>query len=174
MKKLLFTIALITLCLPGIAQQKTGSFSQIRNESRVKMIIDYSNASFMGMTESQFSEYEKDWEHDKIEMVSLYYSYANEELKGKLTLGDYTFETPFTLKLIVRSIDVKGNHDCDLVFLNEYGEELANVIGLRADGGTFGSKLNLMKDGAKHTGETIGKYLYDQITLTNKARNRRR
>lgn len=173
MKKLLFTITLITLCLSGIAQQKTGSFSQIRNESRVKMIIDYSEASFMGMSESQFSEFEEDWLHDKVEMVSLYYSSANEKLKGVLTLGDYNFETPFILKLLVRSIDVKGNHDCDLIFLNKDGEELAKVIGLRADGGTFGSKLNLMKDGAEHTGEAIGKMLYNEITLNQKARNRR-
>ena len=32
-----------------------------------------------------------------------------------------------------------------------------------ADGGTFGSKLNLMKDGAEHTGYKIGKYLQAKI-----------
>lgn len=174
MKKFLFTITLITICLSGSAQQKTGSFSQIRNEARVKMIIDYSEASFMGMSESQFSEFEEDWVHDKVEMVSLYYSSANEKLKGVLTLGDYSFETPFTLRLMVRSIDVKGNHDCDLFLLNKDGEELAKIIGLRAKGGTFGSKLNLMKDGAEHTGEEIGSLLYSEITLTPRGRNRRK
>jgi hypothetical protein len=37
---------------------------------------------------------------------------------------------------------------------------------VKAEGGTFGTKLNMMKDGAEHTGYKIGKYLRGQMNKT--------
>ncbi|MBQ5642822.1 MAG: hypothetical protein IIV13_09705 [Bacteroidaceae bacterium] len=42
-------------------------------------------------------------------------------------------------------------------------EIITTIKAVKADGGTFGSKLNLMKDCAEHTDYKIGKYLQAKI-----------
>ena len=90
---------------------------------------------------------------------------ANEQLEKAhlFIVGSYNFDTEYTLYLFVRSVDIRGNHDCDLVLVANDEIEIGRATGLRAEGGTFGSKLNLMKDGAEHTGKAIGKFLVQQI-----------
>ena len=164
MKKAFCLLLLMAIFIPSNAQRITfGSFSLLRDQIRVKLIVDFSEADIMGMTEQEFSEYEEDWEHDKVEIVSLFHNYANEKLKGRLMLGNYRQDTAFMLQLVVRTVDVRGNYDCDLYLLGngENGEKvvLAKAEGLSARGGKFGSKLNLMKDGAEHTGTELGRFL---------------
>ena len=164
MKKALAVIAVALFCsgFAAMAQKVTGSFEALRDAGRVKMVIEFAEADIMGMTEEQFSEYETDWEKDKPGLLSLFYSYANRALKGALTVGSYNFDTDCTLTLVVRSVTSKGDYDCDLI-LTEGGEECGRIIGLYAPGGVFGTKLNLMKDGAKHTGVAIGRLLLKEI-----------
>ncbi len=150
MKKALAVIAVALFCsgFAAMAQKVTGSFEALRDAGRVKMVIEFAEADIMGMTEEQFSEYETDWEKDKPGLLSLFYSYANRALKGALTVGSYNFDTDCTLT--------------DLI-LSEGGEESGRIVGLYAPGGVFGTKLNLMKDGAKHTGVAIGRLLLKEI-----------
>lgn len=165
MKKVILTLVLITIGVSAMAQRVTGTFMPLRSQDRVKMVIDYSEADIMGMPEEQFYTFEKDWAHDKVEVVSLYYNYANKELAKEkaFIVGSYNFDTDYTLYLIVRTVDIRGNHDCDLILVANDEIEIGRAVGIRADGGTFGSKLNLMKDGAEHTGKSIGRFLLKQI-----------
>lgn len=165
MKKVILTLVLITIGVSAMAQRVTGTFMPLRSQDRVKMVIDYSEADIMGMPEEQFYTFEKDWAHDKVEVVSLYYNYANRELAKEkaFIVGSYNFDTDYTLYLIVRTVDIRGNHDCDLILVANDEIEIGRAVGIRADGGTFGSKLNLMKDGAEHTGKSIGRFLLKQI-----------
>ena len=170
MKKTVIILLALILSCASDAQKVSGSFAPLQNQARVKLVINFSEADIMGMSEEAFSEFEEDWTHDKIEVVSLFYSYANDVLRDKLVVGNYKTDTDFILRLDVRTVDVRGNYDCDLVLIY-LGEEIARAEGLYAKGGTFGSKLNLMKDGAEHTGAAIGKFLLKE--LTNKERRRR-
>ncbi|MBQ6311347.1 MAG: hypothetical protein IJK74_07365 [Bacteroidales bacterium] len=164
MKKVLLTLILAVVGFSAMAQQVTGTFAPLKNQARVKMIVDYSEADIMGMPEEQFYTYEKDWAKDKIVALSQLYSAANEVLSKKaFSVGNYSFDTDYTLYIFVRSVDVKGNHDCDLVLVANDEVEVGRANGIRASGGRFGSKLNLMKDGMEHTGTAVGKFLLKQV-----------
>lgn len=163
MKKLFSVVILAVFCLTAaMAQNVTGSFKTLKDAGRVKMVVDFSKASIIGMTEEEFSKYEVDWEKDKPEILSLFYTYANRRLGNSLSLGGSFDESRYMLTLIVRTVSAKGDYDCDLV-LTENGKEVARAEMLRAYGGTFGTKLNLMKDGAKHTGRELGWFLFNQF-----------
>lgn len=163
MKKTVTTLLILIACMATAnAQKVTGSFAPLKDEARVKMNIDFSEADIMGMSEEEFTVYETDWTHDKVEIISLFYTLANEAMNGALVVGNYKFETDYTLDLLVRTVDIRGNYDCDLILLQETEnglEEVAKAEGLYARGGLFGTKLNLMKDGARHTGDALGKFL---------------
>lgn len=164
MKKAFCLLLLAAIFITASAQRVTsGSFSLLRDQLRVKLVVDFSEADIMGMSEQEFSEYEEDWEHDKVEIVSLFHNYANEKLNGRLLLGNYRQDTALMLRLVVRTVDVRGDYDCDLFLLGGGGDGekivLAKAEGLSARGGKFGSKLNLMKDGAEHTGTELGRFL---------------
>ena len=167
MKKILATLAaLAALFTTAYSQTVTGTFAPLKDQARVKMVINFSEADIMGMSEDEFRDFEKDWEKDKPTILAHFYSAANVALGGVLMVGNYKFETDYTLLLQVRSVDSRGNYDCDLtLFRNgEDGEEIiGDAAGLFARGGVFGTKLNLMKDGARHTGVLVGKFLREEM-----------
>ena len=167
MKRLFISLLLFAaLSFCANAQQIIGTFEPLVDAGRAKLIIDFDKADMMGMTEKEFYTYEEDWGKDKIEVVNLIYTYANKVLKGKCTLGNYQIDTKFILYLQILSIDMHGNFDSDLVLTyTEDGatQELGHAIGLHAKGGKFGTKLNLIKDGAQSTGEAIGRLIMSQI-----------
>ena len=149
-----------------MAQKVSGSFKPLQDLDRVKMVIDFSQADIMGMSEEEFYIYEEDWAKDKPEVLSLFFGYANKALKGNLILGNYNNDSYYLLALYIRSVNVKGDYDCDLSLLCE-GVEIARAIKIGAKGGKFGSKLNLMKDGAEHTGKALGQFLLGAIKRGN-------
>ena len=151
-------IVLAITALSAAGQKVKGDFSVLKDEVRVKMTVDFSEATILGMTEDEYAAYEKDWLKDKPEVISYYSGFASIELQPKLVVADYKFETRYTLLLKVRMIDASGNTDSDL-FLFEGNEEVARAEGIFANGGVFGTKLNLIKDGAKHSGIVIGRLL---------------
>ena len=163
MKKLVTVVFFAVLCLTAaMAQNVTGSFKTLKDAGRVKMVVDFSKASIIGMTEEEFSKYEVDWEKDKPEILSLFYTYANRRLGNSLSLGENFNDARYALTLEVRSVSVKGDYDCDLI-LTEKGKEIARAEMICAYGGIFGTKLHLMKDGAKHTGRELGYFLLKQL-----------
>ena len=159
MKRIIISLMIIACAaMSASAQKVSGDFSVLKDEVRARMTVDFSEASILGMTEEQYSAYEKDWLKDKAEVVSYYSGYASIELSPKLVIADYQFETKYRLVLKVRMIDARGNTDSDL-YLLEGDNEIARAEGVFAQGGVFGTKLNLIKDGAKHSGIVIGRLL---------------
>ena len=163
LSELILTFVLSMVCLVANAQKITGSFAPLAKEARVKMNVDFSQALIMGMSEEEFTVFEEDWTHDKVEILSLFYDNANDVLDGSPVIGNYKQDTEFTLNLVVRTVDARGNYDCDLFLVRNLAdgsqEEIAKAEGVYARGGKIGTKLNLMKDGAKHTGKELGKFL---------------
>ena len=164
MKRILATLLFsVALFATANAQKITGSFAPLAKEARVQMNVDFSEALIMGMSEEEFADFEEDWTHDKVEIVSLFSDNANDVLDGSPVIGNYKLDTEYTLDLVVRTVDVRGNYDCDLYLIHNLAdgrqEEVARAEGVYARGGKIGTKLNLMKDGAKHTGKELGKFL---------------
>ncbi|MCM1555829.1 MAG: hypothetical protein NC048_10115 [Bacteroides sp.] len=114
--------------------------------------------SVHGMSEEDFNYYEKDWYKDKPEVVSKFLSYANQGLGDILSLGRYP-SSKYTVKAIVNDINVKGDYLCDMIVIDSSENEITRIMDIKARGGVWGTKLNLIKDGAEHTGELFGRTL---------------
>ena len=52
---------------------------------------------------------------------------------------------------------------CDVIVLKADGQEEAKIENLNAKGGTFGSALNLIGDGAEQSGKVIAKILKNKV-----------
>ena len=145
MKKIIAALLIFSaLFTVANAQKVTGTFAPLRDEARVRMNIDFSEADIMGMSEEEFADFEKDWNHDKVDILAYLYENANDALNGAISVGNYKQETEYTLDLVVRTVNARG--------------------------GKIGTKLNLMKDGAKHTGKALGKFLL--LNMKKTGRNR--
>lgn len=164
MKNIILAIAAFCFSLTLNAQTVSkGSLAALKNESILNCVFDFSNASIHGMNEEDFAVYEKDWLSDKPEIISLFIANANEKLSGSTTLLSKSPRANYTITIIVLSIDIKGNTICEASILDKEGQEIAYIENIKAMGGTFGSKLNLIKDGAEHSGTAFGKALKSLI-----------
>ena len=164
MKRIIATLLIFSAIFTAAnAQKVNGSFAPLREEARIRMNIDFSEADIMGMTEAEFTDYEEDWTHDKVQILNLFYD-----------VGDYKLETDYTLDLVVRTVNTRGDYDCDLYLYRNMDdgsqEFVAEALGVYARGGKIGTKLNLMKDGAKHTGKELGKFLLQAAKKTGRNR----
>ena len=177
MKKTILTLLLFSAFFTIASAQKiTGSFAPLANEARVKMNIEFAEADIMGMSEAQFTDYEEDWLEDKDQILALFYENANNAMNGALFVGNYPQGTDYELDLIVRTVSAHGDYDCDLflykILADGSDEFVGKAEGIFAKGGKIGTKLNLMKDGAKHTGKAIGKFLLEEKKSKKAGRNR--
>lgn len=157
MKKLFLLILLSIVSTSIVAQEYYGSFKEIAQEGKAKIVVDYSEALIHGMSEEEFAEYEPDWKKDKPVVIGKFLAYFSEELDGMLVCHGKA-ASPFTVLVKMLSINVKGNTVLSIHILKD-NVEVATIKGIKEDGGTFGSKLNLIKDGAEHVGEKSGAFL---------------
>lgn len=175
MKKIIAALLIFSaLFTVANAQKVTGTFAPLRDEARVRMNIDFYEADIMGMSEEEFADFEKDWNHDKVDILAYLYENANDALNGAISVGNYKQETEYTLDLVVRTVNARGDYDCDLFLFRNLAdgsqEFVAEAEGINARGGKIGTKLNLMKDGAKHTGKALGKFLLQNMKKTGRNR----
>lgn len=143
------------------AQTITGSLKELASFGKANIEVDFSDASIHYMTEEEFAQYEQDWKKDKPEVIADFIEGVTDKLKGRLVVGT-CLKTPFLLKVLVQNVTTKGDYICDVLVFNEENV-LATIKNVKADGGTIGSKLNLIKDGAEHTGEKLGKLFSREI-----------
>ena len=138
-----------------------GSLDILKGQGRVNLELDFSQASIMGMDEDAFANYEHDWIKDKDEVVALF---VGEVLANcnNVVIGMFS-KTNYTIKVTVLSINPKGDYVCTADVVNNSGEVLTTIDGIKEFGGRFGSKLNLIKDGAKHTGASFGRFLRKKL-----------
>ena len=166
MKRYIIVLCCLVFSLSIMAQKfEQGSLALLNNVEKANFQIEF--LSIHGMTENDFSKYEADWETDKPTVVAIFTDYANRKLKGKLLLGNFPKEK-YTVKAIVNEINQKGNYDCDIVVLGSNKQVIAKITGVRAEGGVWGTKLNLIKDGAENTGKKFGEILKSELAKSKK------
>ena len=139
-----------------------GSLDVLRGEEYVKVVVDYSNALIMDMTEEEFAEYEEDWYKDQPAIMGKFLEETNDELDGILRLSR-TKASNYTLRWAVEWINESGTFMSDFYLETADGEVIAVIKRVKGKGGTFGTKLNLIKDGAEETGDCIGKFLRKEL-----------
>lgn len=161
MKKL-FVLFLLCIPLVGYSQKLTsGSLEVLKNQARVNIELDFSQAVIHGMSEDDFDIYERDWSRDKDQVKTIFMIEASDRCTN-LVIGHFP-EVEYTIKVVVLRINTQGDFTCMGELRNKSGEVLATITGISDKGGRFGSKLNLIKDGAKHTGERLGIFLRKQL-----------
>jgi len=152
MKKFITLAVLLFACSWAMHAQ---SLLFMKNETRVKLVIDFSEAAINGYSEENILEFEEDWEVDQPALYGKLASSMNEAQEerqyGKFDKARYTLV--FRPQLINGSGNVKGY----FVITDADGRELAKVYGISARGGKYGTFLNLVGDGMKHVGPVIAK-----------------
>ncbi|MDO4462692.1 MAG: hypothetical protein Q4C30_09440 [Bacteroidia bacterium] len=161
--KHLALFVLIMISTTSFAQKiVSGSLSSLKGESILNVEVDYSEAMIHGMGEADFAVVEQDWYVDKPEIISYIIEYMQDELGNKISVGK-TSGANYTLVVLPQSIRRKGDTISRAILKDKDGNELCEIDKIEAEGGTFGTKLNLIKDGAKETGTVLGKYLKKQL-----------
>lgn len=168
MKRISYILLLSVMAISMFASVKAvGDFSMLRHETRVNFEIDFSNAHIHNMTEEEFADYEEDWYVDKPDIEERIIEYTNEKLGGLIIVGRYT-NANYTILLTDIKITTNGTFTCKAKLLDSYGREIAVIKDLVGKGGRFGSKLNLIKDGAKSIGQKLGATLSNAIRKSKK------
>ena len=164
MKRLLFVVfACLSLCsyaqMPLSTEVVTGSFEALYNKT-ANLEIEY--VKIHNRSEAEFAEYEKDWKVDKPDVEDLILQSANAALK-KVCHLNFGKESDLTVRVVVTTISAKGDYSFVVQLLDKKGEIVGNIANLFGKGGIFGTKLNLIKDGAKSTGKKLGTILKKYI-----------
>jgi hypothetical protein len=164
MKRFLFVIfACLSLCsyaqVPFNNEVVTGSFAALNGQVAN---LDIVYEKIHNMSEADFAEYEKDWNVDKPEIEGYVLERANKALEGLcyLKMGK---EADLTVRILVNTVSVKGDHSFEVQLLDKSEKVQGTISGLFGKGGMFGTKLNLIKDGAKSTGKRAGALLRKYI-----------
>ena len=137
-----------------------GSLRELAKAGIANFEVDYSKAIIHGMPEEEFAEYELDWDKDIPQITRYFRNYLTE--RAGLTLVSKK-KVALTLRWVVISINTKGDTKSELHVLDSNGTILAKIVDLYGEGGTFGSKLNLIKDGAKSSGKKAGSFLKREL-----------
>ena len=158
MKKYLMLLALLLVGMQAASAQTLteGSLDVLRGQS-VKVIVDYSNAIIMDMTEAEFAEYEEDWYKDQSTIISDLIDEVNQR-SGHLLYMSARRESDYTLRWSVRYIYESGDIISDFYLESADGEVVAKIADVVGEGGAFGTKLYRIKSGAESTGRALGKF----------------
>ena len=168
MKKFYLIIVFVLMNISVLFAQRVteGSLSPLKGQHKVNLEFDFSQAVMHGMDEEHFRTYEEDWDEDKPEAVGLLSGEAAKRCNNNFYLGQFS-NTDFSIKIIVREISTQGSFRCDGALIDKEGKQLAFFTGFHGRGGKCGSKLNLIKDGAKRTGANIGNFFNSEFKKLN-------
>lgn len=132
-----------------------GDLSFLRNVHAMQLVLDFSNASMLGLSEDKFAVYEKDWQKEKKE---IYGELLSEISKRNKHIAFTRQEKPYVLKVEIKEVSLSGNTICNLIFYSD-SKEMAVVEGIYGKGGKYGTKINLIGDGVKSIGKKTGDFI---------------
>jgi len=154
MKKIIVsTLCLFFLCAALSAQ----SLAFLKDETRVGLKIDFSEAAINGYTEANILDFEEDWEKDQPVLFEKFQMKLNEYQRDR-QFGHFP-EANYTLIYKPLIINRKGDMKGYFVIEDKDGNEVANIKGISVEGGKFGTFLNLVGDGMKSSGKAVSKMI---------------
>lgn len=160
MKKIIICSLMLMLTSSLFSQKLVkGSFSVLSNESVVKIELDYSDALINGVLFEDFVALEENWETGYKEILMKFVQEANGS--GNLKYSTKA-ETNYKLVIKVKNCDRDGETDGSLLLLNKDNEIVAVAEKLNANGGSFGSQMNLMGDAAERLGKKVSNFIKKQ------------
>lgn len=148
-----FLAAVIAVCF--VASAMAQSFS-LKGEQRVGFRVNWDEATIEGYTAQSIVEHEKDWEVDQPVLVGKFLAKYNERLGVKLP-AIVNNDVNYTIELRPIHVSGKGDMTCYAIVVDRNGNEVARMDNFRAEGGHFGSLLNLIGDGMTSAGKQVAK-----------------
>ena len=157
MKKLIFSLLAIALCGTALAD----GFA-LKGERRIKLAINWSEASILGYTADEIVTYEQDWYVDQPVLLEKMSKFYNRKMADVLpcVLG---VETNYTLELRPLRVNKKGDMTCYAVILDREGKVVETLRNFKAQGGHCGTFLNLVGDGMKSAGKQMAKQVRKRL-----------
>ena len=152
-----FFLAMFCSVFMAAAAQEN-NFSSVKPGSKINLVMDFSKASIMGMNETDFSNYEKDWNKDKPTILGRFQKGVNGKLGDFLKIGSYP-DSPYTMKVEVKTVSDVGNIYCDVAITDKDGTILfsaKNVNGGAEPPLLPGTKLAKIKAWAFLAGRSLG------------------
>lgn len=168
MKKIIYSFILIFAACSFSSAQKLvrGSLESLLDESFIGFEVNFH--SIHGMTEDDFANYEENYYKAKPKLIGYILSNANVEI-GQLMLTTDLSRSDVKLVLDIHNVSVNGDIAGVATICDKSGNEIAYINGISANGGVFGTKLNLMGDGSKRMGTALGKFLNKQLQKSRKS-----
>ena len=166
MKKKVLIMLFMVIAASSYAQNVTkNNFPKNMKGARMNLKMDFSDALICGMSEEEFSNYEKDWEEDKPTIVRNFRSGANVGIGKSYKIGDYR-DAKYTIVIKVNTITDDGYIICDADIIDSSGNVYFTVEELT--GGKeplfmIGTKLARMKIWATVTGKKLGSILKSEL-----------
>ncbi len=162
-RALLLSLFLLACCLVKGQVISEGSLEALKGQHILNYETDFSNASIMYMTEEEFAKYEDDWNKDKPVVIMNFLEEINNTLKNRLVVTKTKNNRYYTLKWVVISISSKGDTLSEVHMIDTDGKVVAKISNIYAEGGSFGTKLNLIKQGSSNSGKKFSKFLNKKL-----------
>lgn len=156
---IIFLLFVFTSLTCSFAQNENAwkeGLQRVSQENLVRLEVDFSQASIHSMTEDDFAIYEPSYCKHKFTVIGKLADSFNDSKRLPFIIGNFP-KASYILKVRIISVDSKGNMNSTAEFLDKDGKLVAKVGEIYGDGGTFGSKMNLMGDGFKSTGKALSK-----------------
>lgn len=133
---------------------------------RMNLVVDFSKALIYGMSEEEFSKYEKDWGEDKPTIVQNFKSGANYGIGKSYGIGDYS-DASYTIVVTVNTVTNDGFIICDATIVDKESNcyfKVEEITGGKEPVFSPGTKLAKMKFWATLTGKKLGTILKNEFT----------
>lgn len=163
MKKL-GAFILMGMMTAGCYAQKLveGSLADLKNESRMNIEMNYSNAVLKGMSFKDYVAQEENWNTGVKNIQAKFVEEFNKSNKGKITVGSFD-NAKYTLRIDAIKVEKRGTTTADAVVVDAEGKTIAKISKIEGEGGKWGTHLNLMGDGATNMGAALGKFFKSKV-----------
>lgn len=144
MKQIFITILLTFVSILGYSQEKyhysltgfatiEGSMSQIGNERKVRLEIDYSEGYFNGFSEKKAEENFDNWKRDKVDAYKDAVEQLENAFRGKKVFGEIENAACTLIFKIYKGTDDLDDILADVILMDNNGNQLGIMKGMAGD-----------------------------------------
>ena len=158
--KALLVFGLVAISCYG-QKLEQGSFDPLKGEKKIQVEFDYTDAIMKKMTYVDYVAQEANWETGKKEILMKFIIEFNTATKGKIVAT--TEDTNYKLIFKVSEVEKRGDTEAVGSIVDAEGKVIATIKDIEAEGGKWGTHINLMGDAAQNMGAALGRFFKSKI-----------
>ena len=161
--KRFFFISIMILGFVSIQAQKVikGSFGILANQSVVSVKIDYTDSKIDKVPFELFLEREKNWDKGYRDILYKFVKAKKKKSDGIMYLIKDTLNYQLVFKATI--VDDNGSTKGFLYLIDRDNRIVGEAGAFKANGGRFGSQMNLMGDASERLGKKVAAFLRKQM-----------